>query len=136
MLSDSESEDDPFGGTGTDSDEDYVGLITNITLTSKDHFQQTRLQMILMRKFKALELTLSCCKTSEDGSDQIPGILENTPQRGKKGLVRKQSWKRNIQKARRTKGKPYINVAGIHKPGKHIGSNCHCKLKCFDEIVQ
>lgn len=72
----------------------------------------------------------------DDGSDQIPGILDSTSQQGKKRLVRKKSWKRNIQKASRTKGEPYINVAGIPKPGKHIGSNCRCNLKCFDEIGQ
>lgn len=87
MLCD--SDDDPFGGTHTDSDEDYM----------------------------------------PDTKKPKPKIHP-----GKKRLVRKTSWKRNIQKARRTKGEPYINVAGIHKPGKHIGSNCHCKLKCINEI--
>ncbi|CAH1113793.1 unnamed protein product [Psylliodes chrysocephalus] len=140
MLNDNESKDDLFGGTGTDSDEDYVPgnnkhnpnlkrpLSTSSSSNDSDEeIQGTGTVPIMLENVRV---------TSEDGSDQIPVILENTPQRGKKRLVRRQSWKRNIQKARRAKSEPYINVAGINKPGEHIGSNFHCKLKCFDEIGQ
>lgn len=123
MASDSEgsSEHDPYEGTHTDSDEDYVPAneeVRNLTIIQPP-------------------INSSSDEESLNSVDEVENeqqTASNTPQSGKKKLVRKALWKRNIQKTKRVKGEPYVNVTGINKPGQQIGNNCNCKLKCFDDI--
>lgn len=130
MSTDSESasEHNPYEGTHTDSDEDY--------LPGNEEPN---------RRFHPL-ITSSSGEDSVDSLDEIVNdhqpadnehqTASNTPQKGRKRLVRKALWKRTIQKSKRVQGEPYVNVAGTHKPGKQIGNNCNCKLRCFDDIGQ
>ncbi|CAH1106062.1 unnamed protein product [Psylliodes chrysocephalus] len=91
MLSDSESEDNPSGGTGTDIDEDYLpannkhnpNLKRPLSTSSSSNDSDEEIQGTGTVPFMLEDVRV----TSEDGSDQIPGILENTPQRGKKRLA-------------------------------------------------
>lgn len=112
MSSDCESasERDPYEGTHTDSDEDYL----------PENEQPNRLM-----------ITSSADEESIVNDHQT---ASNVPQIGKKRLVRRALWKRTIQKTKRVQGEPYVNVAGIEKPGQQIGNNCNCKLRCFDDI--
>lgn len=113
MSTDSESvsDHDPYEGTHTDSDEDYLPHI------DREH------------------------NPRNDNSPNSSGEVErehqsasDTPQTGKKRLTRRALWKRTIQKNKRIKGVPYVNVIGIRKAGRKMGNNCNCKLKCFDDI--
>lgn len=86
---------------------------------------------------------LICCSYPQDPGAIIPGIsndmsdndIENLGsyakrlQRAKKRLRHETTWKRNIQKVKRVKGEPYVNVAG-----KRISSNCQCKANCFHKL--
>lgn len=121
MLSDSEdvSESELYGSTHMDSGDDFLPESENSNL-------------------KTRRLSSS---SSDDVGDTIedvqsPEAAADVPQSGRKKLVRKALWKRNIQKTKRTKGLPYVNTAGVHKPGKQLGNSCLCTLKCFDVIGQ
>lgn len=121
MSSDSESvsEHDPYEGTHTDSDEDYLPANEERNLTFHSLINSS-----------SDEDFLNPLDQGENGHQ----TASNTPQIGKKKLVRRALWKRTIQKTKRVKGEPYVNVAGMHKPGLQIGDNCNCKLRCFDDI--
>lgn len=118
------SSDDPFGGTHTDSDEDYAPTRT-----------KTRNQQHNLTLFNS-----SSSEFSEDEAEDLagisnePGPSQRTPQPGKKRLQRKVLWKKNIRKLKRAEGKSYVNTAGSVVAQKTLGENCNCPRKCFDKI--
>lgn len=125
MLSDSESASDPYEGTNSDRDEDYLPPQEQPNL----RFQ--------LEGISSDEDPINLLDEDPINPDEVENRYQtasNTPQTGKKKLLRKALWRRNIQKNKRVKGEPYVNVAGILKPGQNIGNNCNCKLKCFDNI--
>lgn len=95
MLSDSESasEQDPYEGTHTDSDEDYLpeneGPNRLIITSSSDE-----------------ESVVNDHPTAEIEHQ----TASNVPQIGKKRLVRRALWKRTIQKTKRVQGEPFVNT--------------------------
>lgn len=49
-------------------------------------------------------------------------------------VLRKDLWARNIKKAKRATGAPYINVKGNLVPSRQPGLPCDCKNGCFERI--
>ena len=82
----SDTDDDPFMGTHSDTDEDYLPDQGNHNLQEAG--------------------------TSSDSDKENAEPPTNQTQHGKKRLVHKSSWKRNMQKMKRTKGESYVNTAG------------------------
>lgn len=122
-MSDSEiSIDDPFSGTHTDSDEDFIPE------TKKNARPNLNTELSESSSDKDMS------QENESYVKEQPGTSRETPQVGKKRLQRKCLWKRNIRKVKRVKGKSYTNTTGLLVPEKKIGENCNCKLKCFDKI--
>jgi hypothetical protein len=95
MSSDSESasEHDPYEGTNSDSDKDYSPA----------------------NERPNLQFQLPINSSSEEDLNHTLNEVEN----GKKNVWRC-LWKRTIQKSKRVKGEPYVNVAGTHKPGQQM----------------
>nr|CAH7753680.1 unnamed protein product [Callosobruchus chinensis] len=111
--------DDPFGGTHTDSDEDYTPIMTS---NRKSNL-----------KYTFSESSSESAGDSVEGTNE-PEASQSAPQLGRKRLQRKALWKRNIRKLKRTEGKSYLNMAGSVVTGKTQGENCNCPKKCFDKI--
>lgn len=102
----SESEDDPFAGTHTDSDSDFVP--------------------------SEGENNLQIPKNSTE-SDSEPANLKLMG--GKKRVRKEKLWKRNERKAKRVAGVEYINVKGNTVPERVMGNDCGCRLKCFNHVT-
>ncbi|KAL1489107.1 hypothetical protein ABEB36_014051 [Hypothenemus hampei] len=113
---------DPYEGHYTDSDEDYL-----------PNNEKSNLKRNFISQYFSDESSIGSAEEVDLIEDQGEAST-STLQCGKKRLVRKSVWKRNVQKEKRLKGEPYVNVAGLYKPGKHIGANCQCKMKCFDQL--
>lgn len=125
-MSDSSS-DDPYGGTHTDSDEDYIPTRTK---TTNHKLNLTFLEILSSES--AQEEPEHLAETSNEPG--VPGPSHRTPQTGKKRLQRKVLWKKNVRKLKRTEGKIYVNTAGSEVAEKTLGENCNCTRKCFDKI--
>nr|CAH7730577.1 unnamed protein product [Callosobruchus chinensis] len=115
----SDLSDDPFGGTHTDSDEDYTPIMTS---NRKSNL-----------KYTFSESSSESAGDSVEGTNE-PEASQSAPQLGRKRLQRKALWKRNIRKLKRTEGISYLNMAGSVVTGKTQGENCNCPKKCFDKI--
>lgn len=115
-MSDS-SRENSFGGTHTDTDEDYVPSSNNY------HVSDT-----LLSHSESNEEIAGASNVAE------PGPSHTVPQTGRKRLERKLLWKRNIRKSLRTKGKSYINTAGSVVAEKKLERKCNCRKKCFNKI--
>lgn len=122
-MSDSDiSIEDPYDGTHTDSDEDYIpeneeNVRPNL---NSDRFQSSS--------------DTDTSQENENYDEAQPGTSAATPQVGKKRLQRQSLWKRNIRKVKKTLGKSYTNTTGLLVAEKKIGENCNCIKKCFDKI--
>lgn len=122
-MSDSDiSIDDPFCGTHTDSDEDYIpenteNIRPNLNTGLSENSSDT-----------------DTYQNNENYDEAQPGTSSATPHIGKKRLHRKSLWPRNIRKVKRTLGKSYTNSSGLVVAEKKLGENCNCKHKCFDKI--
>lgn len=120
-MSDSESSiDDPFSGTHTDTDKDFV--------------PENRRGVPNLNNTELFESSSdSDPPQAENYTNEQPGTSHGK-QVGRKRLQRKSLWSRNIRKEKKTQGKSYTNTANSLVPDKKIGENCNCKNKCFDKI--
>ncbi|CAH1230739.1 unnamed protein product [Diabrotica balteata] len=128
MSSDTESVSNPFEGTHTSNDEDYVPIENkhNHKIQSLTNFTASDDSLALMEKIKNLKQSLI--------HQMFLKCLIIRHKKEKSDFYVQHQGTETYEKINEFKGEPYLTIAGVYKPGKHIGTNCNCKLKCFEEI--
>ena len=54
----------------------------------------------------------------------------------RKRLSKPETWKRNVAKAKRSKGEEYVSPStGKTVPSRSMGEPCKCKRKCFERFT-
>lgn len=103
--SESEIQDDPFAGTHTDSDEDFLPSSANEDSENSAYLEEN---------------------TENEHNLKV--------HKGKKRTRREKLWKRNIRKMKRVHGEEYFNTNNQTVSKKSMGDSCNCKNKCFEKV--
>ena len=68
-------------------------------------------------------------------NDSEPVWDLSSPSQARLRPCHKETWKKNVAKAKRNKGQEYVSLAtGKTVPERKVGPPCKCSKKCYDRV--